>query len=351
MIVTYFGSYDPLYPRNILTMKAFLSLGWKVIECNDRGGGFRHYLNLIRYFVRKGKYADIIFVGVLGHYDVPLAWLLAKIYRKKIIFDAFYSLYDTYVADRKQVKGYSLAGLRFYTYDFLSAFLADKVILDTKENIAYFTSSYRLDSKKFYELNVTADPLLFRNVPYKKHQTFTIGFYGSFLPLHGVDKIIQAIELIQDVRFKLLILGEGPGLHNIKKQVNGIKHRKRVFFLKKVPYNKLPSFYRKIDLLVAGPFGSTSKTQRVLPQKIVESLSIGKPLIALKNHANTRILKEFAKDIFWSETNQPEKIHEQIMFFYNKSLRNNKKIWYNNFSDSNLSFDSFKKSITRIVAK
>src|SRR5207247_3513826 len=43
---------------------------------------------------------DFLFVGYSGHFDVFPAWVLCRLRRVPLIFDAFLSLYDSLVLDR-----------------------------------------------------------------------------------------------------------------------------------------------------------------------------------------------------------------------------------------------------------
>ncbi|OGD86899.1 hypothetical protein A2164_01020, partial [Candidatus Curtissbacteria bacterium RBG_13_35_7] len=295
MEVCFFGSFNPDYSRNILTKKAFQKIGFKIIECNDSSRGVKHYLALINQFNSKCKDCDIIFVPVMGHYEVPLAWVLAKIYRKNIIFDAFFSLYDTYVLDRQTTKSRSLTALKLKFFDFISTLLADKVILDTKENIKYFTDHYPVNKKKFYELPVTADNDIFNgNIKYSFSEILRLGFYGFFLPLHGVKMIVDVIKSTNR-QLACNMFGKGHDFLKIKRIINSDSKLRKLIFLKNkfIAYNKLPSFYESIDVFLAGPFGETSKADRVLPAKVVESLAVGCPTVVAEKPATKRLLKEY----------------------------------------------------------
>ena len=166
--------------------------------------------------------------------------------------------------------------MRFYFYDWISVRLADKVILDTQENIDYFIKKYKARRNKFFELPVTADPDIFKTSPHKKHKVLTAGFYGSFMPLHGADTIVDAANILKTEKIKFYLLGIGPGALKIKKKIKNLGiSNKVVFENKKIAYNQLPRFLAKIDLFLAGPFGETDKAKRVLPAKAVEALKAG----------------------------------------------------------------------------
>ncbi len=348
MTVCYFGSYEPQYPRNVITMKGFKALGWDIIECNDRTGGIKHYLGLINQFVKGCRKSNLIFIGVLGHYDVPLAWIMAKAFKKKIIFDAFYSVYDTYVEDRKAYKKWSLNALRFYFYDWISVRLADKVILDTNEQIEYFIKEFHLSGKKFFELPVCADDQIFKKGSIKKHTVPTIGFYGSFLPLHGVSVIVEVMNILRKDSFRCYLLGSGPGLKVIKKEVTNRRLKGKIKFYKNLPYSDLPKFFTMIDLFLAGPFGNTNKAQRILLAKTVEALSFGIPTVITKTPACKRLIGKYKNNVIWVENNKPDTLTKIIKDFF-KTFDQKNAQFKQSKDDFPLSFLNFTKKMNEII--
>lgn len=350
--VCFFGSFVPFYSRNLLTAKAFKELGWEVIHCNERSGGIFHNFRLFFNFLLHSRDCPIIFVPVLGHFDIPIAWVIAKIFSKKLIFDAFYSVYDAYVLDRQLVSRRSIGALRYLFYDKIGAILPDRIILDTKENINFYKSIPKVKHKRYYELPVSVDPSLFKfSYTKPRSKVFRIGFYGSFLPLHGIENIIEAMAYLKEKNIKLTVLGYGQKLNEIKKIINQKKLQKIITLKDKMlPYKKLNSFYKSIDLFLAGPFGVTEKAGRVLPAKAVESLSIGLPTIVMETECTKRMLKNYKGNIYWLKKRDSKKLADKIIWIKN----NQQKIYekYRNtdyFSKSNLSFSNFVSKLDKIV--
>lgn len=136
MTVLYYGDFDPDYARNRIVM---LGLG-------------RNGITVMRS--RKLSY-DAVIVGYSdSRWAVPAAWLMI---RKPIIWDAFYSLYDSWVFDRKLVKASSLKAKYYWFLDWLSCKLADKILLDTDAHIDYFVKTFGVSRSKFIRIFVGAD--------------------------------------------------------------------------------------------------------------------------------------------------------------------------------------------------
>ena len=76
--------------------------------------------------------------------------LLAKLLSKKmVVWDAFYSIYDSWVFDRKITSQWSLKASYYYLREHLACFFADKVLLDTNAHIDYFVKTLREIKDKF----------------------------------------------------------------------------------------------------------------------------------------------------------------------------------------------------------
>src|SRR3989344_2058383 len=122
--VLYFGSLDPDYSRNRIIKKGLEANGIKVFETKASGLVFVRYFKLLFSFLRQQKQVKTIIVGFPGHYDVPLAFILGKLFGKKVYYDIFASTYETYVMDRELIKKNSLRAKFFYFIDWVSIKIA-----------------------------------------------------------------------------------------------------------------------------------------------------------------------------------------------------------------------------------
>jgi hypothetical protein len=112
--VCFFGIFDPLYARNRVLIKGFKDNNWEIIECNvdKKSGRFKKYILLFKKgFNVRNKRPDLVIVSFPGHLVVPIARL---IFGKKFVFDAFTSLYNSDVEDRRKVPKLSLRSLTLF---------------------------------------------------------------------------------------------------------------------------------------------------------------------------------------------------------------------------------------------
>ena len=123
--VCFFGIYDPSYSRNRVLVRGFEENGYKVFHCRvdpKKHKGILKFFLLVREYlsVRKNK-IDVVIVAFPGH---TVVWLSRILFDSHIIFDAFVSLYNSNVEDRKRYRAFSLHSLRDQFLDWYSMKIA-----------------------------------------------------------------------------------------------------------------------------------------------------------------------------------------------------------------------------------
>ncbi len=298
MNVCFFGSYQEKYPRNQIIRKGLAENDIGVFECNvpfELGLRFwKRYIRLsVLHRTLKDKY-DYLFVPEMNHKNMPLAYIFSKLYKKPLIFDPFISRYDTDVMDRKRVNKYSTGAIWSYILDKLGLKMADIILADTRQHLYYFRDTFEIPEDKMRVLYVGADDRLFNRERYKssfkKNDIFTVCFYGSFVPLQGVEYIVKATNVLrkEDIHFK--ILGRGQTFPMIEDMAKKLR-LSNITFIPPMPIEKLPHRIMEADILL-GIFGNTPKTQRVIPNKVFQSMAMGKPVIT----GDTPAIKEILTD-------------------------------------------------------
>lgn len=311
MKVLYFGSYDPNYSRNRILIEGLRLNGVEVLECRDNSPGLRKFFQLYKkYKPLRDKY-DVMVVGFLGQQIVPFARLLT---RKPIIFDAFLSLYDSNVWDRKTVNPTSFRALYYWLLDWISMKLADVVLFDTNQHINYVSNEFGIKKDKFRRIFVGTDDSIFYPRERASNNVFVVHFHGSFIPLQGVDFILRAAKLLENEKVKFNILGRGQTYSDNKKIASELG-LKNVDFIESVKYDKLPEYINIGDVCL-GIFGKTSKAFRVIPNKIYEYSAMQKAIITLDTPAIRELFE--GDDLVLIKNSKPEYLASSIV-----ELKNN----------------------------
>lgn len=282
---------EPHYVRNEVILRG-LRERYEVTEVTDSAPGslMARSLRLLPRLlqaVSRNNY-DLIFVGFYGYLLVP--WL-RRLSRAPIIFDAFVSNYDTLCFDRQQFRPGSLMGRIAFSLDRLACRQADRVLLDTAGHRDYFIKTFGLPPEKLDFLFVSCNEAIFHPLPRETQgASFLVFSYSSYLPLHGIQHIIQAAKLLEaqaQIRFRLI--GDGPTYPAARRLADdlGIKG---IDFVPPVPYAQLPLEIARADLCLAGPFGETAKAKRVIPGKLFQFMAMARPVIAGETAANQELL-------------------------------------------------------------
>lgn len=313
--IAFFGIYDPNYSRNRVLMKGFEENGWKVIECRVDP---RQYRGLKKYFklfqlgiaMRRQK-IDLVLVAFPGQTVVPLARL---IFGKKIIFDAFTSLYDSNVFDRKLYGSRSFQGIRDYLLDWSALHMADSILSDTEGNAKYMSDLFNVPKNIFIRVFVgsLAESSGTHTVA---SNLFTVFFYGHFIPLQGVEWIIRSAKVLQDkkdIHFRLV--GNGQDYVRIKKLTLEL-NLTNVEFLPIMSYSELIKLQNEASV-VLGIFGTTAKASRVIPNKVYDGLAGNKALITEDSPAARELLTDYSTVLF-CKAGDPVNLAEKILYLKN----------------------------------
>jgi glycosyltransferase involved in cell wall biosynthesis len=195
------------------------------------------------------------------------------------VIDAFTSLYDSAVYDRGIARPGSLSARRYWWIDWLAVRLADVVLVDTDQHRDYFISEFGAPEARLRGIPVGASCEWFDTpTAQSSDDGMLISFYGTYIPLHGIDTILHAADLLSHqphLRFE--IIGRGQ-TYKAMQQLAATLNLLQVTFVDSVPAADLPGLVARADICL-GIFGTTEKTTRVVPNKVYQTLALGKPVI------------------------------------------------------------------------
>jgi glycosyltransferase involved in cell wall biosynthesis len=264
--------------------------GTRVTECNAPREltTLQRIPVLLRQFRSLGSHPDAIIVAEFGQTLVGLAWWLARRSGAKLIVDAFTSVYDSAVWDRGTARPSSLAAIRYRLIDRAALRLADLALTDTAQHRDYFVQTVGTPLDKVAIIPVGASREWFETPNASgEGNDLLVQFYGSYIPLHGVEVILYAIHKLGEppgLRFELI--GHGQTYAEARALANELGISEAVF-REPVPPERLPALVARADISL-GIFGTTPKAARVVPNKVFQTLALGKPVIT----ADTPALRE-----------------------------------------------------------
>jgi len=336
MRVCFFGTYERDYPRNQILLKAMELAGIEVLECHS--GIWKHRIHktgeiknkfslfaliiklavhypflLLRYLLMPDH--DLVLAGYPGHLDVIMLKPFAMLRRKKIVFDAFISLYDAVVSDRKLQDKDSWISRFLFQLDKRSCLLTDRVILDTHQHIQYFSDTFSIPRNHFSRLFASADDRLFKPAgvkrDFKSETLYKVVFCGKFTPFHGIEIILAAAVILEDdPNIKFELIGDGQLFEKLAADAKK-KNLRNVHFAGWVPYLEFSNHFCRADVCL-GVFGNTEKSNRVIPNKIFQALATRKPVITARAQAVEELLTDMESVYFVTPGDAEELAHAII---------------------------------------
>lgn len=237
---------------------------------------------------------DTIFVGFAPQLVFPF---YCKFSRKVVIIDFFISVYDTLINDRKKFGKKSVVAKCSHWLDKYVIKKADYIITDTRADAAYFIKEFQGDRVKFESLYLEADSAFYyereQNKPRNLKDKFVVLYFGSILPLQGVEVVLKTVISLRDrndIYFQII----GPVSNEYEKPIQD-----NVEYIDWLPQECLAEYIANADLCLAGHFSKDiDKARRTIPGKAYIYEAMGKRMILGENEANRELFHEDGKHFF-----------------------------------------------------
>lgn len=264
------------------------------------------YTNLL---FQNMKNIDVVFVGFAPQLIIP--FLKFKFRKKTVIMDFFISMYDTLVCDRKKVRKDSFFAGLLHQIDEKTLAYADRVVVDTRAHGDFFCKEFGAKPEKMDVLYLQANKSIYYPREQKKksmlQDKFIVLYFGSILPLQGVDVVIQAAELLQDysnIYFYII----GPVNSGLKKM-----HQDNVEYIDWLSQEKLAEYIAMADLCLAGHFsGEIEKARRTIPGKAYIYDAMEKKILLGENAANHELF-EAGNGKYFVQMGNPRALADKIV--------------------------------------
>lgn len=309
--VMFVGTYDSSKPRNRILLRGLREAGAEVLECHEAvwetvvdksklspRDVARHLWRVIRSYARLGrcllisKEPDVVWIGYLGQLDVLVLGLLARARGIPVVWDVFISLYDTVVNDRSLVPKRGFAAVSLYALEWLGCRMANLALMDTQAHADYLASTYRMARHRVDFVWVGVEPEAFAPVPPEHNITparpLQVLFYGQFIALHGIDTIIRAARMLEGEPIFFSMIGTGQEAANIRSLL-AEQPLSNLKWEAWVPYEDLATRIAGADVCL-GIFGKSGKASRVIPNKVFQVVSVGRPLVTRDSDAIRELL-------------------------------------------------------------
>jgi glycosyltransferase involved in cell wall biosynthesis len=313
MSILFLGTYDVGKPRTRILRDGIRAAGASLVECHAavwdgiedksqvRGIARRARLVLrwlARYPALAWRFAraarpDVVLIGYPGVLDMLLLAPLARLRGVPVAWDMFMSLYDTVVHDRKLLRPQGLAARLLWIVERQAIRLADAVFLDTEAHARRVEHLFGLRPGACGRVWVGAEVEVFEDAAVTKSRAVDddrhkVLFYGQFIPLHGIETIVAAANLLRDEPFEWTIIGRGQDEGRIRCLLQD-QPLPRLRWLEWVEYAELREWIQRSDICL-GIFGTSEKAASVIPNKVFQTVVSGRALITRDSPAIRELL-------------------------------------------------------------
>ncbi|GAB4574608.1 MAG: glycosyltransferase [Anaerolineae bacterium] len=287
-VVGYIGAFKPDYARNQIIRAGLVAHSWHVRTAPLPVGlpTWRKIGHLWASMWRLRDDVDFFLLAEFNQLLAPFAILFGAVLGRPVVVDYLVGLYESSVIDRETVAPESWRARLFRWIDALNCRLAKAIFTDTHTHRAFLRELVGPAADRLFVVPVGVDNQSWQGagtdaVPKDRLQ---VHFFGTYIPFHGVEVIVQAAHLLaEDPRFLFVLVGRGQTYPAVRAEAEQIGVR-NVRFVDMLPPDELPAYTALADICL-GVFGDREKTNYVVPNKLYQYMALGKPVITAESAA------------------------------------------------------------------
>lgn len=322
--ILFIGNYHENYNRNAIFIKGLKKHKIIVYECNVKS---YNIIKNLKFIIKSyKKIISLNFDLILMHSPTILQIIFAKflsiIKNVPLIHDIFISKLQTFYYDRGLYERNKMPKLFYkifyYLLDLFECTISDYLLLDTYTHVKFFHEKFNISLKKFRRVLVGAQDDIFH--PLKEEvrmdEKFIVGFWGTFIPVHGIEYIIKSAKILEkDEQIQFVLIGKGQTYKESKDLVRNLEISNLTFIPKTFLYlNQLKVLGKWISGfdIGLGIFGLGDKVLQVIPTKIYEGIAMKLPMITCDSPAIKELFKNYESIALCKRAN-PESLAEVIL--------------------------------------
>lgn len=299
LTISYFGCIDPKYSRNKTNIDGLRAVGVTVHEvivstpvtplnAATHIGAFPlikrvlHKFKILPLLLTKHQEimeSDAIFVGYPGQFDMPFAYLIAKFYGKKLVFDPVILMFNALSNDIGVIKKGSFSTNLLKCFEKYIMSLPDVIIASTIEQKKFFIDQVEVREEKIKVAYLAADNAIYKPVETKrKVNKFKVVYYGLFTPLHGIPHIIEAARMCQsnqNIVFQMVGKGQLYQESRARADKAGLTN---IEFYPDMNESNSMELLQQADVFL-GFMESNDTVLREIPNKVYQGMALGTVVI------------------------------------------------------------------------
>lgn len=223
---------------------------------------------------------DIIYVGYPGHFDVLFAFVIGKIFSKKVVFNPLLIFYTGFVEEQKILNKEGILAKLLKWGESLIYKMVDLTIADTPYQENFLIRDFGVPKDKIKCVPIGADDTVYTYTPYTntKGHKLNVMYYGLYSPIHGVQYIMEAANKLKenkDITFTMV--GNGQSFQKNYDLAQKLKLT-NVKFYHDTPEPEHVAILQTADVFL-GFLEDHPTVERVIPNKVYQGLSLNKVVL------------------------------------------------------------------------
>ncbi|MCX2975680.1 glycosyltransferase [Halieaceae bacterium IMCC8485] len=297
------------------------------------------------YFVPYPAYINLFFLLLL---------IGRKDRQKPILVDAFFCLHDTLVYDRGLLKPGGLLARLVRSIERRTLSRSSLVFIDTEQQKRSLCIQYQQPLVKLVVTPVGIDESVWTPLPQASMTgTFRVLFWGTCIPLHGIDTIIRSAKLLEKTHPEICfqLIGDGQVADTLAELISQLKPTNLSWKRVLVSAAELREEVRRAHCIL-GIFASTEKAANVVPYKAYQALASNRILVTRRSPAFDDILQDVVPTgLFFVEADDSLALAECIAKAKDQFVEIDAAIATREFYDLYLGRSILRKSIRRALER
>lgn len=305
---------DTQFPRNRGNIEALHLLDdIDLYEACNHTPGLRRYLESYRQLaaICAKRQPELLLFGFRSHeFFWPFVWRFAK--GSNVVFDA---LMSPSASLQEEGKAGAIGRWLAPIIGLLERSIlrrADIVLTDTASHASYLAQRFELSAAKVVAVPVSTPYTAKPSTPPVADGEFSVLFFGSVLPLHGIPVIIEAASKLSQLPIRFDFVG---GKKEVFARWCGMAGVTRYTHHAYVPFVELvEKMIPAATLCLGGPFGGTPQARRVITTKTTLCLAAAKPTVVGRTDVNEGF--DHGKNCLIVEQNDAADLVDKILWAY-----------------------------------
>lgn len=294
------------------------------------------FLFIFKLFFRYKYYLgdfrpDIVIASSTYPMDIYPAHRIARHYKAKLI----YEVHDLWPLSPMELGGYSknhpfiriVQCAENYCYHHVDAVVsmlpaAEQHMADhglAKGKFHYIPNGINI--VEWTESACNQNPYRKEIEAFRRNNYFVVCYAGGHALSNALDFFLDSLKLIKDSKIICLLIGNGQEKKRLLERANN-EHIDNVIFLNPIPKNNIPSLLQSVDALYIGWRKSSLYQYGISPNKLLDYMMSGKPIIHSVNAANDWVSD--AKCGISVEAENPQAISNAILTL--KNMQENERL-------------------------